>query len=227
MSAPYLASDVMDESASLLNDTAKTQFTYTAQLPYLKRANEILENLMISWGVSVQRQTSAVITVTTSSSNIDLSGLSGYPSDMLLPIRLLETDLGSTVFGPPMTEKEWEPEITPTSTLQFWVFRNNKIYTPGVTTSRLVKIDYWRQLTVITSQSSNEEVGGGKTWLAAKTAELCARYIGQNKEIADDLFTIEVIPAQDTLERIYNKNSQGSARGRRRRFRRPRVSYSR
>lgn len=227
MSTPYLASDVMDEASILLNDVAKTQFTYSAQLPYLKRANELLENMMISWGVSPQRQTSAIMTVPSSTTEIDLSAVTGYPSDMLLPIKLFETDLGATTFGPPMIEQEWTPEVSATSTLTYWAFRNNKIYCPPVTQSRLVKIDYWRQLTSITSQSSNEEIGGAKTYLAAKTAELCARYIGQNKEIADDLFNIEVMPAQDTLERIYNKNSQASARGRRKRFRRPRVVYTR
>lgn len=223
-----LASEIMDESAALLNDTAKSLFTYAAQLPYLKRANEFLENLLIANGVAIQRQTSAVLTVVSSTTNIDLSVNVAYPSDMLLPIRLLERDGGATSqdFGP-MIETEWEPELRPTASIQFWTFRNNKIYTPGVTSTRDVKIDYWRQLTTITSSSSPEEVTGSKVYLAAKTAELCARYIGQNKEIADDLANIEVAPAQDLLERIYIKNSQGVGRSRRRRFTRPRVTYSR
>ena len=224
---PYLASDVMDESAALLNDVAKALFTYTAQLPYLKRANEALENLLIANGVSVQRQVGAVLSVAPSTSNIDLSATIGYPSDMLLPIRCWERDGGATdqTFTM-MDERDWEPEITPTSSLAYWTFRNNKIYIPGVTTTRDVKIDYWRQLTAIVSSGSNEEVMGAKTYLAAKTAEMCARYIGQNSEIADSLLSNEVAESKDLLERILVKNTQGT-RSRRRRFTRPGTYYAR
>lgn len=224
MSSPFTAGDVMDESASLLNDVAKKLFTYTAQLPYLKRANESLENLLIACGVSVQRRSGVTLTVPASTTTIDLGLNVNYPSDMLLPINLWEkTDAGSRFNL--MTEQEWEPDITPTSELSLWSFRDNTIYTPGVTTQRLVKIDYWRQLSAVTSSGSNEEIGGSKTYLAAKTAELCARYIGQNGEVADSLLSIEVVPAQDLLERIYIKNSQGT-RSRRRPFRRPGRTYS-
>lgn len=227
MSTPYLASDVMDEAASLLNDTAKTLFTYAAQLPYLRRANEALENLLIACGISVQRQVSLVMTVAPSAVNIDLTANGSYPTDILLPIRCWERDGGSNsqTFSL-MTERDWEPELNPTTSATYWTFRNNKIYIPGVTSSRDIKVDYWRQLTSITGQNSNEEVAGAKTFLAAKTAEMCARYIGQNKEVADDLLNIEVGDARDLLERIYIKNTQGT-RSRRRRFSRPRANYSR
>lgn len=222
----FLASDVMDAAAALLNDTALSTFSYAAQLPYVKRANEILETVMLANGISVQRQVSAVLTVPVSAVNNDLSGLVGYPSDMLVPIRCWERTAGSGLTYSLMTELDWEPEIVPTVSLTYWVFRNNKIYTPGSTASANVKVDYWRQLSAITAAGSSEEVAASKVYLSAKTAELCARYIGQNKEIADDLLTDEVGPAQDLLERIYVKNSQGT-RSRRRRFTRPRTYYAR
>lgn len=216
----------MDESAALLNDTAKVNFTYTAQLPFLRRANEILENLMLSNGVSIQKQISAVVSVVSSTSNIDLSAKSGYPSDMLLPIRLWERDGGTTQQFDVMTEKEWEPEVQVGSSITYWTFRNNKIYTPGTTSTRDIKIDYWRQLSAVTAAGDNEEVSGSKTFLAAKTAEMCARYIGQNTDMADSLLQIEVVPAQALLEGIWVKNSQGN-RSRRKRFQRPRSAYQR
>lgn len=234
MAAPYLASDVMDEAAGVfLNDAAKSTFTYVAMLPHLKKANEFLQNLLIACGVEVQRQTSAVITLAATtysdvSTPIDLSASIGYPSDMLLPINLRERDGGSlSQTFIPMYERDWEPDLKPVSSLTYWAFRNNKIYVPQVTSSRNILINYWRELTSITSANSNEEVAGAKNYLSAKTAELCARYIGQNTEIADALLVNEVGPAQDLLERIYIKNTQGSGRARRKRFTRPRVSYSR
>lgn len=210
----------MDEAASLLNDSAKDLFTYTAQLPYLKRANESLENLLIVCGASVQRKGSATITVPSSTTTTDLSNEVGYPSDMLVPINVQERRDSDDVWVG-LTESSWEPDIQPTASIDFWSYHNGTIYIPPVSAQREVKINYWRQLSAITSSGSNEEINGSKTYLAAKTAELCARYIGQNKEIADDLLSIEVISAQDLLERMYIKNSQGT-RARRRPYRRSR-----
>jgi len=89
-----------------------------------------------------------------------------------------------------MDEKDWEPETIPGSSLTYWAFRNNKVFTNGVIGTRQVKIDYWRELTAVTNQNSNEEIGGSKTYLSAKTAELVARYVGQNTEIADSLLNM-------------------------------------
>lgn len=225
MASPFTAADVMDQACILLNDPAKALFSYTAQLPYLRRANEFLENLMVLNGVSVQRQASSVITVTPSTTNIDLSAKTNYPSDMLLPIRLLESDSATGIFYP-MTEREWEPEITPTNSVTYWVYRNNRIYVPGLTITRYIKVDYWRQLSAVTVSGDTEEFVASKTYLAAKTAEMCARYIGQNDDTANNLLNIEVVPAQQLLEGIYIKNMQGN-RTRRRRFTRPRAYYAR
>lgn len=210
----------MDASASMLNDSAKELYTYAKQLPHLRRANEFLENLLISCGVSIQRRGGVTITVVAAPGPIDLSNIVGYPSDMLLPINVLGRRDSSDVWIP-ITETAWEPDIPATSSIDFWSFHDGVIFIPGVTASRELKINYWRQLSAIVSEGSNEEISGSKTYLEAKTAELCARYIGQNREIADDLLNIEVAPAQDLLEGIYIKNTQGT-RARRMRFKRPR-----
>lgn len=212
----------MDEVAALVGDASKELYSYAKQLPYLRRANEQMENMLIVSGVSIQMQTSAVLSVVPSSSNIDLSIVSGYPSDMLVPIRLLERGGGTSFW--PMDEREWEPETQIGSSLSYWTFRNSKIYTPGVTSTREVKIDYWRQLSAVTSSGDNEEVAGSKSYLSAKTAEMCARYIGQNNDIADQIRDNEVMEAKDLLERIYVKNSQ-SMRSRRKRFTRGNSRY--
>lgn len=226
MPAPVLASDVMDEAASLLNDSAKTLFSYANQLPYLKKAAEDLESILIDLGQSpLQKATSATISVASSASIITVSQAS--VSDLFVPIHLWERAQGGAIGDwQLMEEKEWEPDTRAGTVLQYWTFRNNALYCPPCTANREVKIDYWRQLTPITSSSSNQEVTGAKMYLAAKTAELCARYIGENKERADQLLEIEVIPSRDRLESIYVKNSQ-SRRVRRKRFGGTRVSYTR
>lgn len=216
------AGDVADQAAAILNDSAKTLYTFAAQLPYLKKANEDLELLMVAAGVSVQRQTSAVLPVPSSSIDISIAP----PQDMFVPIRVWERLSGSTDLFVLMDEKDWEPEILATQSLIFWAFRNNRIYFPPVSSNREIRIDYWRQLIPVSKESSTEEILLSKTYLAARTAELCARYVGENTDRADEIRDNEVLQAKDGVERVYIKNDQGN-RTRRRRFMRSRTTYVR
>lgn len=208
-----LASDCMDEAASLLNDTARLLFTNTAQLPYLKKANEDLELIMVANGSSSVKQKSTILQVPSSTSDIVLTAI----PDMFVPIRAWERNSGSTDLFSLLEERSWEPNMSPLSGLQYWTFRNNQIIFPPVSGNREVRVDYWRQLSPTVGPNSVQEVLLSKTYLASRTAELCARYIGENAARADALRDNEVSQAQDKLESIFIKNSQGG-RTRRRRF---------
>jgi len=216
MAAAVLASEIMDQSASMLNDTAKTLYSYVAQLPYLRKAAEDLELILIELGQSsLQRAESGTLDV--DASDID-QALTNVPSNLFIPINVFERarDANDEEWQL-MTEQAWEENVAQGVTLGNWTFRNNQIIFPPCSADREVYVTYWRQLVAITSESSNAEVVGSKTYLAAKTAELCARYIGENPERADALLSVEVIPLRDRLENIYVKSSQ-SLRVRRRRF---------
>ena len=213
MAASVLASEIMDQSAALLNDAAKTLYSYVAQLPYLKKAAEDLELILIALGSSgLQRAESAALPVVANTAD---QVLAGVPTNLFIPINVWERKSGSTDEWDLMVEEEWEENVAQGTTLGSWTFRNNTIILPPVSENREVKIDYWRQLTAITSENTSAEVVGSKTYLAAKTAELCARYIGENVERADALLNVEVIPCRERLESIYVKNAQ-SLRVRRR-----------
>jgi hypothetical protein len=215
MGAPYLASDVMDSARLFLNDIGLALYTNTVLLPAVKMANEELESILLANGqVGTLKAISSVLQVASSTTP---SSLAAPPSDLFVPIRLEERASGSSDDYTPMTEQEFEEQTGTNTQLGVWVFRNGVIRFPPCQANREVLVYYYRQMTPVTSASSNEEITGAKTYLAAKTAELAARYIGMNKEIADDLLQIEVIPARERLESIYVKNSQGK-RTRRRRF---------
>ncbi len=209
---PFLASDVMDQSAAYLNDTALSLFTYTAQLPYVKMANEKLEKLLLMYGTSIQRMVSATITVAAHAKTLTL------PTDFLLPEKLFERAPGDTDDAwVPMYEKDYEPNSTEQTTLMYWAFRNNAINFVGCSAIREVRMQYERQLAIITSQNSPEDFYLSKNYLSAKTAELCARYIGMNKERGDELRDNEVFMAEDDLMRILVLNNQANG-SRRQRF---------
>jgi hypothetical protein len=206
-----LASEVMDQSAALLNDVALTTYTYEAQLPYLKKANEELEKKLIIHGAPVQRMVIVETPVLAGELTLIL------PDDFLVPEKLFEKATGETGWTP-ITERKWVPiDYIPTTSLAFWAFRNNAINFPGATVDRIVQLHYERKLTVIISEDTPEDFYLSKTFLAARTAELCARYIGMNTTIADGIRDNETLRAEDEILRIFVLNGQGVG-GRRRPF---------
>jgi len=221
---PFLASDVMDEAAAILNDTGKNLYSNTAQLPYVKKANRELEQLLLIHGAPVQRVVSAVITVPAITPPAMEQALI-LPNDFLLPIRLFERNAGD-VNDPwvPIIERMWSPEneVQIATAIRWWNFKNNAVYLYGCTQSRDVLLEYDRQLAVITAPGSAEDTYLSFVWLSARTAELCARYVGMNETIADGIRDNDVAKAEDSLLRLYVLNQQG-IRQRRPRFRSQRL----
>lgn len=214
----FLASDVFDGARSpFLNDSAANLYTNTALLPHLKAANEELEQLLIIYGAPVQRVvTSPVLAVVAGVTSIVASGSPALPTDFLIPISLHERTTGdSNQSWTEMYPRNFEPENqTPTTTFQYYAFRNNGLYFPAATGNRDIMIKYERQLAIITGAASPVDFYLSKRFLCARVAELAARYIGQNKLIADDLAIREVEPRKDDIERIFTLQGQ-NVRGRR------------
>jgi len=203
---PLLASDVMSASRVYLNDIGAALYTNTILLEPLKLANERLEKLLILCGASIQRQaTSPAITVNALATSLTL------PSDFLLPIELFERRVGeSDSDWVPMYQKDWEPKVVQTESLTWWAFRNNEVKFIGATVAKEVLLRYERQLAVISGANSPEDNIIVKDYLAAKTAELAARFIGMNSTHADEIAAREVAEAQDSIERIYVLQNQGT-----------------
>jgi len=199
MAVPVLlASEVMDQSAAILNDVDLSLYSYDTQLPYLKKANEYLEQLLIKYGAQHPKKKSAAIDVAAEAIVLIL------PSDFLLPIQLFERADGSTSEADwdEMYEREWDPNTVMGTTLGVWSFRDNAINFVGCTAAREVKLYYEAMLGVISTSASPEDSYLFKALLSAKTAEYCSRYIGMNKPMADEISLNECAPAEDNLVHI-------------------------
>jgi hypothetical protein len=213
------AGDIITQAVALLNDTAQNLYTNSAVLPYVIKANEDLEKKLIIYGAPQQRKKTTVSTVAALATTLTL------PSDFLLPIRLFERAAGATSADwILMKEKDWEQESAiQTNTLVQWAFRDNAINFIGATVARDVLLEYERALAVITSSSSLEDFTLSKGYLSARTAELCARYIGMNSAMANEIAGRDVAQAEDELMRVLVLNQQGLPQ-RRRRFGTGRVT---
>lgn len=200
-----LASDIMDKSAALLNDTDRALYTNAVQLPYIGMANESIEQILLTYGIVIQTKNSSAIDVAALATTLTL------PDDFLVPIELWEREDGSTdeADWTPMHEQKDLIGFVQTTTLGVWSFSNNAIRFTGATTDREVLLRYSRSLLSLTSANSPIDINILARYLSRKTAELCARYIGMNSTFADELLTREVAPAQDDLIRIFVNNMQG------------------
>jgi len=181
--------DILDLTASLMNDTAKQKYTYTAMLPYFNMAlARMQEHLEIS-EIPVIESTSTTILVSVGTENIDITNI----LDSLVEIQQLWERLsGSNEPFIPMYKRDFLPHYLddlPTSDLVYWTWIDQEIQTFGATTPREIKLDYLKQrfANKITLITSIIDVINSRDYLTFKTAALCARYIGENPARADSL----------------------------------------
>lgn len=203
----------MDDATSLLNDTQAGVFSYDVQIPFLKMVLRDIEQQLDLVGFQINLISEYVTTITAGTLFLT------YPNNFFLPISLMERKAGTTDNFTPMREKPDvnSLQIQQTSALIYWDWRHNSINFLGATEDREVRLFYTRLLDEIVSEDSIPEFRGCRNMLAYMTASMCARFIGQNKEVADDLGVYGGL-AYDTFESIVVKNNQGK-RSRRKPFR--------
>lgn len=210
--ASYTAGDVIDLSAAFLNDTGRAVYEDSIQLPYLKVAQEELEQHLITDEIPISLISEAIIEVPEGDTELAL------PSSFFVPIYLEERRSGTSTFSP-VKERRTVDRNSPVASenMYIWDYRHNCINFVGSTEDREIKLTYWRHFPTIVTGGSEINIDGAKNTLAFRTAAMCARYIGNNKERSDEL-NMESIAARDLLLNLYVKNTQG-VRARRRPFR--------
>lgn len=203
----------MDISASLLNDSAKSIYTYVAMLPYLKVAMQELDEHFQLHNIPVTEESSAVINMPAGSTEIIYNGGVGTPSlpdDMVEPAQLWESPEGQAKYIP-MTARQYLPrfmEGIEISTFGYYVWQSQKIVVLAASADIDIKIDYIKQLfgTPIVNESSTINVVNAKTFLEYRTAALCAEFIERNTESSNALN----VYAQLGIERATGINVKGT-----------------
>lgn len=191
-----IAKTVMDSVAALLNDTALSVFTYSAQIPYLNIAiKELTQELQLN-NVPVTNQTTpAVITVVAGVEGIGGGGgKPNLPVGFYEPIELLERTSGQQYSFSPMVRREFLPvNQVPTAYLIYWCYEDEVIkFIPGGATGDVdVQVQYIRSiLPAIATETDAINYDKGELFLTYRTGALCAQFIGENKERADDLNSV-------------------------------------
>jgi len=208
------AGEVMDRCAALMNDPAKTDYTYVAQLIYLNMAiDELVESLEES-NSSPTNSTSAVIVVskgTTMITPIEGTGTVHYPIDLVEIQEVGERLMGSTqdVFMR-MGRREFLSAYPANNALLFWIWEDQCIkFNPnGALTDRDVQLKYVRQaLTQAVDENSVIGTINARSYLSYKTAAFCSMFIGENETRAQVL-DAQAEKALDRITGISNKGRQ-------------------
>lgn len=210
--ATLLAGTVMDLAASLMNDTAKTTYTYAAQVPYLNLALQELEEIFQLHNVPVTQNVSAIINMPAGATEIvyDGVGVPTLPSDMVEPECLWERPEGIDPWIP-MTAKAYLPhylEGVLISQFIYYTWQTQKIKVLPANRDNDIKIDYIRQLfgTPVSNEFSIINVVNAKTFLEYRTAGLMCEFIERNLTSAKSNNDYAVL----ALERATGINVKGT-----------------
>lgn len=191
-SIDLLAATVMNTSASLMNDTARTVYTYAVQVPYLNMALRELQEYFELHNIPATQQVSALINIPAPQTQIVFNGVGvpSLPSDMIEPLQLWERAEGIDPYIP-MTKKDFLPHYldgTTISTFGIYVWQDNKIKFMAASRDNDIKIDYLKHLfTPVVDSTSIINAINAQTFLEYRTAALMAEFIERNKSSSDSL----------------------------------------
>ena len=171
--------EILENAAVLLGDANKIFFVDDVLLPFVKEAHLEIQNDLIANGFRPFEILSTVILVPANATELAIP-----PQDLFIVQKIEEAAVGSQNFVQ-LVERAWEPNAPPSTVLQYWVFRQNKIQFLGATQDRNVKIYYISQNAgVISGASSSINLTNALPIYSARVAYLAAQFKGRNKEAA-------------------------------------------
>lgn len=184
----------MDASAALLNDVAKSVYTYPIQLPYLNIALQELQESYELNEMPVTDTISAVMIVAAGLDHISFTaqGTLILPNDLVEPQVLWERATGVNPYIP-MTKVDLLPRYMEGTTIPefiYYTWQANEIRFLAASQANDIKMDYIRNLFPVMQNTAGMDqisVINATSFLEFRNAALCAHFIGENKTRSDEL----------------------------------------
>lgn len=200
-----VAYQVIDMVASLMNDTAKTDYTYDVVLPYLNMAIAELNEHLEEGNVAITNQVSLPIPVKIGQGNII-----NLPWDLVEVQEVAERQFGSDDLFRPLPRKEFTINLPPSNSLLFWAWIDQSVrFNPnGALSVMEVQLKYIRR-PFKPAQEIQTIIGtvNAASFLMYKTAALCSMFIGEN-ETRSGVLNEQAELALERIEGISNKAKQ-------------------
>jgi hypothetical protein len=204
----------MDRVANLLNDPNKTDYKYPVILPYLNMA---IEELSESLEESNSSPSQSLITIDVPVGVGQLSpaedttpGAVHYPDTLTEIQEISERPLGSLGSFIPLPRLETVKVFPATNSLLFWRWEQQYIkFNPnGATIPVQLAVTFMGQgVPYVASENTLITMINSRSYLAYKTAALCAMFIGENETRAGVL-EVQAEKAMERLTTISNKGRQ-------------------
>jgi len=204
---------------ALLNDPAGAIYPDAAMYPVMDLAYQELQTKLTRLGIPVTKEVSAPIIVAKGTKV--LSEGAGLPIDLISPVWLGERSVGSTLDYIDMTERSWEPTVTPSTSLIYWTWREDQLKFVGSTVDRDVLIKYKKSLGHLSDENSVILILNCDNWLAHRTAMKAAATIGSNPTRAQQIGVDLGIIWDDFSGTLIHKDQSRPVRRKRTRYRVP------
>lgn len=170
------AENVLDLTRSMMNDDDQVMWPDYRLLPKLQMAYNDLVNRITLSDHEILFEQSSKITVpanTADGVNVDITALSGYPTNLRVPMTLLERPVGGMDSDYTlMYMRSFLPHISKTNANTYWTWQKNKIIVLGALQDREMLIQYKGTLSQLTDLSSDIVIPGAENFLAFKTAAM-------------------------------------------------------
>lgn len=173
-----IAADILDTARQVyLNDINAREATNDLLLPHLKEAYRFLEGELEANSIQCK---SAEVTAIIPANTDEYYPL---PPDLTIPVLMHERTPNTTDEFRPISYRMNLPQVTPTTFLEYWTYRLERIYFVKATQDREILLYYKRSFPAVDSKSS-PLFGKAETYLAAKTAALYNMFVRQSETLA-------------------------------------------
>lgn len=168
------ASVPLNTARTLLNDDAAAIFTDPVLIPKLQQAHKELQIKLRQRACPVMKN---YYTETVAATTLVFAT---PPNDLIAPIRLWEKAVSDPVTAWAfMTEADPLPDVTQAATMIWWRWFEEAVGFVGSSAQRMVRMLYWRELTVPAANTDLIGVLDGELYLAPRTAALAALSVGE------------------------------------------------
>jgi len=181
-------SEIISVVASLMNDSAQTNYTNAACLPYLNLSLDELQEIFELNDIPITSETSTAITVKAGVSSIGLDTTPSLPSDFIELKQLWESQTGLDQWTP-VVKKDFLPHYLENnvsiSRFLIYAWEKGRITLLSANQDNDLKLDYLASMfntpILIKDINVNLPYTNIKTFLEYKTAALCAMFIAENE----------------------------------------------
>lgn len=180
---------IMQNVASLLNDTARQTFTDTVLIPYLNMALQDMQDIFQLNNIPVTNNVSGTLAVAAGVDRIAFANTVPILPPNLVEIRQLWESPSGRNNWTPLTKMEFLPHYlennVQSSQFLLWAWMDQEIRLIAVNQDNDLKLDYIKSIfTVITLGRVNIDLGLVLTsaYLQYRTAALAAYFIGENED---------------------------------------------